>query len=226
MVRARIDDFLASLRGRPVRLLPVLVLSVGLGGAASWFVAGAASASSPMQPPPAHQPPSTGPYPPPPTQPPPTQPPPTTPPPAGTTTPPRCTRAHLRLKFVDMQGATGHRYIDYAFKNVGSSSCSLRGYPRASLLNKSGHRKTAARAQVGHDPVSPVRTVVIKPGKRAFFTFTWVDGGFCPGNSFNFYGLRVAPPHDIGTFTRQFGKTPACGHSARVFAVRPKLRTF
>jgi hypothetical protein len=125
-----------------------------------------------------------------------------------------------------MQSATGHRDVDYAFKNVGAGNCSLRGYPRALLLRKSGRRLRGSRARVTHDPISPVRTVVIKPGKRAFFTFTWVDGGFCPGNDFTFYAVRVFPPHDLRGFVRHFGKTPACGSSAMVSAVRPKRSSF
>lgn len=147
---------------------------------------------------------------------------------AATSTPTaaKCSRAHLRMNFVRRQGATSHVFIDYAFLNAGGSACTLRGYPAVVLVNKSGNGMHRKRAIVSDNPVSPVRTVVIKPGKRAFFTFSWAVGGACPGHSFTFYALRVTPPGDHRNFQRQLSKSPACNRSARVSAVRPKLATF
>jgi hypothetical protein len=139
---------------------------------------------------------------------------------------PHCSSAQLQLEFVDTQAATGHRYIDYAFKNVGAAKCALRGYPGAALLNKHGHVLHSSNAKVGHRPLSPVRTVVIEPGKRAFFSFVWADGGFCPGHTFTFYSLRVFPPQDTGTFEWHLGETFTCDDSATVTRVRPKRYPF
>ncbi len=226
MVRPGQRDFLDSIRRRRIR--PVLVLCIGaalMGGLAT-VLASAASASSPATPTP---PPPTIPTPPPPTTP--TPPPPTTPSPPPPTTPPtsatpRCTRAQLHLKFLQTQAATSHRFSDYAFVNAGNSACFLRGYPRVILVNKRGNGMHRTRAKVSHDPVSPVRTVVIKPGKRGFFTFSWAVGGACPGHTFAFYGLRVTPPGDHKNFRPKLSKTSACNQSATVTAVRPKLSTF
>lgn len=218
MLRSRIGRFLGSKRRTGIRLLQGLLISAALGGAVAWFVAGSASASSSPNPPP-----MTGPI---------TDPLPgggsggTTTSPGGTIPPAaasRCTRAQLHLKFVDMQGATGHRYIDYAFKNVGTGDCTLRGYADATLLNSSGHALHGAGEQVGQWTISPVRTVVLLPGKRAFFTFTWTAGGFCPGHNFAFDGVRMLPPNDPVGFARRLGFTGACGNSAMVSAVRHKL---
>lgn len=144
---------------------------------------------------------------------------------AARTTVSNCSTAQLRLTFVDMQAAAGHRYIDYAFSNVGAATCSLRGYPTAWVLNK--HRQTLAspQAKVGQWPLSMVRTVVLGTGQRAFFTFTWVAGSLCP-HAFTFYGLRVTPPPDAAGFQRQLGNRSACASSAWVSAVRPKLFPF
>jgi hypothetical protein len=142
---------------------------------------------------------------------------------AGATTP-RCGTAQLQLKFVQEQAATGHRYIDYAYKNVGAAACSLRGYSTASLLDGHAHVIPSANAKVGHWGISPVRTVVVGPGKRAFFTFTWADGGFCPGHSFTFYNLHVSPPNNTPGFQQHLGKTPTCDDSANVSAVRAGLQ--
>jgi hypothetical protein len=139
---------------------------------------------------------------------------------------PQCSTAQLRLKFVDTQAATGHRYIDYAFKNAGARKCSLRGYPTVVLLDKQGHVIHSAHAKVGHVSLSPIRTVVIGSGKRAFFSFTWGDGAFCPGSAFTFYGLRVSPPNNAIGFRPVLGKTPACDGFSGVSAVRPKRFPF
>jgi hypothetical protein len=139
---------------------------------------------------------------------------------------PPCSSAQLSLRFVGMSAATGHRFIDYAFKNTGARKCSLRGYPSAALLNKQGSVIHSSQAKVHRWPLSKVRTVVIAPGKRAFFSFTWVDGAFCPGNSFTFYSLRVFPPKNAKSFRWHLGTTPTCSGSAMVSAVRPKVFPF
>lgn len=137
-----------------------------------------------------------------------------------------CATAKLRLTFVDTQAAAGQRYVDYALTNAGARTCSLRGYATAVLLNRQGQVIHSAHAKVGHSPASPVRTVTIGPRKRAFFSFIWGDGGFCPGNAFTFYGLRVSPPNNATGFRPHLGKTTACDASARVSAVRPKRFPF
>ena len=143
----------------------------------------------------------------------------------ATTSVRNCSTAQLRLKLVDLQGASGRDYIDYAFTNVGATKCSLRGYPAAVLLNKHGQTVTSPLAAVGQWPLSMVRTVELGTGQPAFFTFTWLAGVFCPC-AFTFYGLRVTPPPDATGFQRQFGSASACASSAWVSPVRPKLFPF
>lgn len=204
-MRRHIEDFLGSAHRGRVRLARALVVGAALAGVAGWLVAAAASASGTgtgMR-----AMPSTFPI--------------TDPLPPGT---PRCLRAEMQMKFVDMQGATGHRFIDYKLTNLGASSCSLRGYPGAVLLKRNGAVKHAPAAKVGQDPVSPVKTIVVDPGKHAFFTFTWVAGGFCPGDNFAFYAVRLFPPNDVNGFKRHFGWTPACANSVQVTAVRRTLQ--
>jgi hypothetical protein len=143
----------------------------------------------------------------------------------ATTAAPQCSTVQLRLKFVDMQAATGRRYIDYAFDNAGKVKCSLRGYPAGMLLTRSGQAIHPGPATVAPWPLSQLRTVLIGPGQSAFFTFTWVAGELCPGHAFTFSELQVAPPHDATGFPWHLGKTAACG-STFVSAVRPNLFPF
>jgi hypothetical protein len=136
---------------------------------------------------------------------------------------PRCLTSQLRLSFVDAQAGLGHRYADYALKNLATTPCRLYGYPGVILLDAHGRALTSSHATVTRWTVSPRRTVVISPGQRAFFTFTWLDGGFCPGHSFSYSGMRVYPPGATRAIQRSESATAACDGSAMVSAVRPKL---
>jgi ABC-type oligopeptide transport system substrate-binding subunit len=115
-----------------------------------------------------------------------------------------CLTAQLRLKVVSVQGATEHRYVDYAFKNAGTSSCILRGYPAAVLRDKHSKAMVSSAAKVRQWSLSKIRTVTLSPGKRAFFSFEWTDADFCSG-SFVVYSVRISPP---GNAARWCG-TPA-----------------
>ena len=130
-----------------------------------------------------------------------------------------CSTARLSLQFLGQQAATGHRFNQYAFKNVGNATCSLRGYPRAVLLDKHGNVLRSARATVARWSIVKVRTVVVGPGKRGFFTFAWAAGPFCPGHAFTFYKLRVTPPGNATGFVVNLGRTSACNGSAKRSAV-------
>jgi hypothetical protein len=135
--------------------------------------------------------------------------------------PPHCSSSPLGLTFVSFQGATGHRFWQLAFKNAGSK-CTLRGFPRVVLLNSVGH---VINVTVKHE-TGPVPTVVVPHGKRAHFTFTYLDGAFCSQN-FHASRLRIFPPKDTGGFV--FNPLPAnhgpifiCTGSQRVSPVRSK----
>lgn len=143
----------------------------------------------------------------------------------ATPAPPRCLTSQLRLTFVDAQAGLGHRYEDYALKSVAPTPCRLFGYPGVILLDAHGHALTSSHATVTRWTVSPRRTVVLTPGQRAFFTFTWVAGAFCPGHAFRFNQLRVYPPGATTALQHSVGSTSACDNTAMVSAVRPKLNS-
>jgi hypothetical protein len=137
---------------------------------------------------------------------------------------PHCSNAQLRLKFVDFQGATGHRFWDLAFKNVGARKCTLHGYPRVTLLDSHGARIRAKFARVTR---VPVKTVMIKPGKRAFFSIEYADGAFCARHFFA-SRIEIFAPGNAGGFV--FNPEPAnhgpifvCKSSEEKWPVRSKL---
>jgi Protein of unknown function (DUF4232) len=135
----------------------------------------------------------------------------------------QCKSSQLRLEFVGFQGATGHRYWQLAWRNVGRT-CSLRGFSRVQLLAQDGHVITSA---FRHETGFPVTTVVVGHDKRAFVAYTYVDGGFCNSGQFYAPKARVFPPGDAGGFVfnmtpKNMGPPYLCPGSEAVFPVTSK----
>lgn len=136
---------------------------------------------------------------------------------------PRCRYSQLALRFVGFQGATGHRYWQFAFKNEGRT-CSLRGSARVQLLASGGHIITSA---FHHETGFPVTTVVVAHGRRAFVAYTYLDGGFCSSGQFYAPKARVFPPGGATGFVfsmapRNMGAPYVCPGSEGVFPVTAK----
>jgi hypothetical protein len=105
-------------------------------------------------------------------------------------TPSRCATANLRLEFVQQLGAAGARDRTMALRNVGPTTCVLRGYPGVGLLD--GHAQlmtlTVNRAH------RAVHTVTLSAWHRAFFTFHFESNGPCSSGVFP-TGMQVYPPN-------------------------------
>lgn len=119
-----------------------------------------------------------------------------------------CRGEDLSVRHVTDDAAMGGlRTIDYAFKNKSSASCTLKGYPRYELLDKSGvvrpHGRATGSPQLPVDDAAyPPQLVTIAPGKEAGFRVYYNSGGAgyvgkpCPVSR----RVRIAAP---GT-TRRF----------------------
>jgi Domain of unknown function (DUF4232) len=122
----------------------------------------------------------------------------------GVTAPP-CTSSQLSLKFVSFQGATGHRFWQFALRN-NRAKCSLRGFSRVQLYDQTGHVITSA---FRHETGFPVRTVTVAHGKRAFVAITYLDGAFCSTRHFHAPTVRIFPPGGVVGFV--FNMVPKNG---------------
>jgi hypothetical protein len=76
----------------------------------------------------------------------------------------------------------GERAVDFAFKNTSSSPCTLKGYPRVQLLERSGRPARRGRAVnnadlAGDQPNQAPQLVTLAPGKTAWFIFHFNNGG-------------------------------------------------
>jgi uncharacterized cupredoxin-like copper-binding protein len=76
----------------------------------------------------------------------------------------------------------GERAVDFAFKNISRSPCTLKGYPRVELLDRSGRLARHGRAVnnadlAGDQPGQTPQLVTLAPGKTAWFLFHFNNGG-------------------------------------------------
>jgi Protein of unknown function (DUF4232) len=135
---------------------------------------------------------------------------------------PRCATSNLRLDFVPpVQGATGHRFWNLTLRNVGSTTCHLKGYPGVGLLDS---HASPISDNVVRQTGFKQRNVVLHPWQRAWFSFEYAVGAFCPGHSLNAFGIRVFPPNSTSRLVYYSGSFNLCGPSVThpgVFPVRP-----
>lgn len=97
--------------------------------------------------------------------------------------PPQCRYQQLSIRHDAEDAAMGGvRNMRYFFTNTSSSSCTLKGYPRFELLNRTGQVAPRGRARngitrMGDDFKAPPRLVTIEPGKTATFWIHYLVRG-------------------------------------------------
>ncbi len=131
---------------------------------------------------------------------------------------PGCATSNLRLDFVPPVGAaTGNRYWDMTLRNVGPATCHLQGFPGVGLLDSHAN---PINVNVVRQTGFTQRNVVLHPWQRAWFTFHYALGAFCPGHSLSAFGIRVFPPNSTSRLVYYSGKFSLCRHPS-VYPVRP-----
>jgi hypothetical protein len=94
-----------------------------------------------------------------------------------------CRGEDLSVRHVaDDAAMGGHHLIDYAFRNKSASPCTLKGYPRYELLDRSGKVRRGGRAinsqqLPGDETNEPPQLVTLEPGKEAGFRVYYNNGG-------------------------------------------------
>jgi hypothetical protein len=141
---------------------------------------------------------------------------------AGT---PKCSASQLHASIVDTQGALGTTYWDLALRNVGRTSCHMRGYPGVGLVDSNNG---LINVLVERNPVSPVRTITVRPGQQAYFTFGYASEiGACTSH-FSAHGIQIIPPNEFNRLVLRTNRFDVCTPSSavgnpQVFAVRPTV---
>jgi len=120
-----------------------------------------------------------------------------------------CRGEDLFVRHVTDDAAMGGHYLsDYAFKNNSSRPCTVKGYPRFELLNKSGRllpkgRAINSRELPGDDAQPAPQLVTIEAGKEAIFRVYSNNGGAgytakgCPTSR----KVRIIAPGTTRAFT-------------------------
>ena len=129
---------------------------------------------------------------------------------------PRCATSNLRLDKVGESDFTSHRGLSFAFRNVGTVTCHLSGYPGVRLL---GRTARSLRTRIGHFG-GPPHTVILRPWHRAFFGITFAVSGPCPQAVFA-DGIRVAPPGAASGLVWYAGRFDLCGPAPARLEVSP-----
>jgi len=91
-------------------------------------------------------------------------------------------------------GAAGSVYYDLQLTNLGSRSCSLRGYPGVSAVNLRGHQLGRG---AGRDGYQQATTVTLAHGDTATAVLRITEAGVLPPSTCREViaaGLRVYPP--------------------------------
>jgi hypothetical protein len=114
-----------------------------------------------------------------------------------------CPTSSLRLSFVSGQGAAGTAYMTYALTNVGSTTCTLFGYPGVSILNGAGQIVQHPAQRGGIQAPTRVRLVTLGREGQARFLLTSSDVIPSPGCQHAFTGttLQVFPPNQRQALT-------------------------
>jgi hypothetical protein len=127
-------------------------------------------------------------------------------------------------------GAAGSIYFPLQFTNLSNHTCSMRGFPGVSAIDRSGHQ---LGSPAGWGSVSAPRTVVLTPGATAHAVLRWsdVEVTTAPGCDpvFTASELRIYPPNQYSA-THAFFDLEVCSHTGPVYmhvgAILPGVGTF
>jgi hypothetical protein len=121
---------------------------------------------------------------------------------------PRCTAAHTLVWLaLNPNGAAGTIYYPVEFTNLGSTTCTLSGYPGVAALNKAGHQLGPAASRVK----ITAHTITLKPHQTAHALLGIVSKGIVGGcHNATGVGLQVYPPNQKVKRTVSSFTFPAC----------------
>ena len=104
--------------------------------------------------------------------------------------PAACTSNHTRVWYgLPGDGATGHIYYQLQFSNIGSTTCSLYGYPGVSAIDVNGHQVGKPATHSGGRQL-----VKLAPGATAHVVLAYTQAGLVCSNPVNAVELKVFAP--------------------------------
>jgi hypothetical protein len=132
---------------------------------------------------------------------------------------PACQASQLGvwIGLAQANGAAGTIYYPLNFTNVSERTCSLRGFPGVSAIDRSGHQLGSPAGWVAR---TAAHTVVLAPGSTAHTILQYGDAevssapGCDPVNTANM--LRVYPPDQYDATVAAFD-LQVCSHAGPVY---------
>jgi hypothetical protein len=122
-------------------------------------------------------------------------------------------------------GAAGSIYYPLQFTNLSAHSCSLRGFPGVSAINRNGHQ---LGRPAGWDHVIATRTVTLAPGATAHTILRYSDVVVSTSSGcdpvFSTFELRVYLPGQY-TATHAAFDLEACSHAGPVYMSVEPIRS-
>jgi Protein of unknown function (DUF4232) len=122
-------------------------------------------------------------------------------------------------------GAAGSIYYPLQFTNLSAHSCSLRGFPGVSAINRNGHQ---LGRPAGWDHVIAPRTVTLAPGATAHTILRYSDVVVSTSSGcdpvFSTFELRVYLPGQY-TATHAAFDLEACSHAGPVYMSVEPIRS-
>lgn len=131
---------------------------------------------------------------------------------AAPAAPHACRGSAIHVGHGRSNGATGHVSVVLFFRNTGSVTCTLRGYPGVDAIARDGHvLKHARRTLHGFTGgAKRVRTIAIAPGRRASAQLEAHDFNFkTSGDCRSSESISVTPPNTARA-TRLFVRISVC----------------
>lgn len=111
---------------------------------------------------------------------------------------PGCRTAALTVSLGGPNGSAGATHYNLTFRNSGSVTCTLYGYPGVSFLDASGHQIGDAAQRQGGTPA----TVTLAAGGNAYSSIAVTDPGIPPcSGSTTATQVRVYPPGETQSAT-------------------------
>lgn len=141
---------------------------------------------------------------------------------AGAASAPSCSTSNLRIVLGSGGAAAGTDFTVLDFTNVGTSSCTLYGFPGVSLINSSGGQIGAAATR---NPANASALVTLAPGAKANSTLGVANAENYPTSACKpttAAQLRVFPPNQTAAIELPFtakGCAVSSAHQLSVTAV-------
>jgi hypothetical protein len=150
---------------------------------------------------------------------------------------PRCSSDQLAVSAPSGGVYTGHREIDFTFRNVSGAACALRGWPRVQLVMGNGRRVVPRERRLPNlsrrsDQPVRMQTVVLRPhGVASFYVVVVNQVGrsgpepqvFCSWSR----AILLSPPGGVGAPVRLAQSLTTCGLLVGpLFAGRPGRYSF